>query len=351
MIKRIAVALALVLLPLAAMAEAPDRDLLLTNDGTLYAAESMFAQNAPGIVQTSSTRVLTLTVQNGSSTRSTTVPASLSGGWHVNPALAFDNDSKTLFIFWESVQQGGLASSLLFCSYQDGRWSEPTALDNADWDLRHNLRIAVTRHVESVDKAGKVTSVPGLTVHAVWWQENGYAQWARYAMITIEKGNVASSDIPLFNLNTFTPSSHGNGNGNGGPAKTAQELLRHPAIFESAGHDTVDIVFGDVDTKSLHRLTIKPSFQVKDDGRIRIPIGVKNPEIGAPEAISLDASFPVSALSTGSDNVVYYFGTTQALSYVMYKDGRWSAMRSIALNDRVTRDTAVDAIRRMVSAE
>jgi hypothetical protein len=349
MIKRIAVALALLLLPLAAMAEAPDRDLLLTNDGTLYAAESMFAQNAPGIVQTSSTRVLTLTVQNGSSTRSTTVPASLSGGWHVNPALAFDNESKTLFIFWESVQQGGLASSLLFCSYQDGRWSEPTALDNADWDLRHNLRIAVTRHVESTDKDGKVTSVPGLTVHAVWWQENGYAQWARYAMITIEKGNVASADIPLFNLNTFSPSSAADGSG--GPAKTAQELLRHPAIFESAGHDTVDIVFGNADTKSLHRLTIKPSFKVVADGRIRIPIGVKDREIGAPEAIALDASSAVSALSSGSDNVVYYFGTAQALSYVMYKDSQWSTLRSIALNDRVTRDTAVDAIRRMVSAE
>ncbi len=336
MIKRIVVVLALCLAATVAVADPRDRDVLLTSDGTLYTVEIANNEEA---TNSESSWYLILTTQNGANRKSAPVPGSLAGGAHSNPALGYDAESDTLFLFWQQAENGGLSSRLLFASYQKDKWSDATTLDSVDWDLRRNLRIAVTRFIEAGDAAGKRILVPQLTVHAVWWQETGMGEWARYAMLTIDRGRVV--DIQLRSLPEYAGLAI-----NRAPLRTMSphEVLRHPAIAATPTRDAVDIVFGHTQTDSLHRVRLKPT----SDGRLRIPIGIRDEQVGRP---SLDPGVnSINAVIDG-DRIAFYTTAKEALSFVLYKNGGWSNPRNLALGEKVTPDAAVTALRKMVAGE
>jgi len=338
--KRIVLALVFAALSLTAVAD--ERELLLAGDGKLFTVESVFNDSTQKAI--TSNRYLTLTVQDGDKTSTQIVPASTTTGSHVNPALAYDADSKTLFVFWEAARNGGLASDLLFCSYQDGKWGQVTALDTVDYDLRVNLSIALTRKTEdtTVNGGQKKVILNEINVHAVWWQVGGGGamEWARYAMLTIDKGNVAKDGIQVMNLRDFLIDDAGP------DTRATREIFRHPAIFESAAHDTVDVVFGDPRNDKMHRVTIQPTVQA---GRIRIPIG-KHRDVATP-TVTTFAAEGVGSVSSGADNIAYYYTDKDSVKYILYKDGAWSPVRSIALSDKLSNETAVSALRRMVSSD
>jgi hypothetical protein len=339
---RIFIALAALLFPLVAFADAAtDRDVLLAFDGTLYTVESVPSETLP-TVTSSSTRVLLLTVQNGDHRTQLPVPASLSGGVNIHPTLAYDNESKTIFVFWEASSSSGLSSVLLFCSFQDGRWGTPKSLDSVALTLRQNLRIAVTTKTEQTNADGTVTLIPEINVHAVWWQDDGARKGARYAMLTISDGDVKSAYIgdaaDFIASPTASPAAE---------TQASSDLLRYPAVLESAAHDSVDIVFGDIATTTMHRITIKPIAVI--DGRLRIPVGRRDADLPVYTAIVSAAKTAVSAISSGPDNLAFYFSTEDALKYFVLKGGKWSS-QSIALST-ITRDAAVDALRRMLSSD
>jgi len=332
--KRLLVAVALSVLSLAAFGQSMDRDVLLTTDGTLYTVDSYFTKSQDTQIQ--STRYLTLTTQKDGETKSEVIPATMVGGSHVEPALAYDVDTKTLFVFWENARV--LSSDLLFATYQNGTWGKVTSFDPIDWDLRRGLRIALTRKTQDTAKDGSKTSIPEITVHAVWWEQGRESEWARYAMITLDHGDVAQ--IKVQNLSTFL--SHAD------PVldkPSDREILRHPAVFESPTHDTVDVVFGDTSSDKMHRITLTPVVE----GRIRIPIG-KNRELPTPIA-TINATTTVGAISTNGDNLAYYFATNDSVKYILFNNGAWSDLRSIALSDRLTGDAAVGALHRMLDSE
>ncbi|HYM60368.1 MAG TPA: hypothetical protein VEZ11_05700 [Thermoanaerobaculia bacterium] len=339
--KRILVALTLVLLSVAGSAQAADRDMLLTSSGTLYTIDSVYAQDYPS-VQASSWRFLILTVQKGAAAPVTSiVPESLLPGVHMMPALAYDSDSDTLFVFWEKAPDNGISSDLAFCSYQNGTWSPATSLGVVDLHVRNNLRIGVTKTYEAKDKDGNTVVLPGLTVHAVWWEDSGSSESAGYAIFTIDKGAVAGFQTrSLLHMVDTTPT----------PFLIAPdfspEILRHPALFESPAHDTIDVVFGDFTTNGFHRLTLKPVL----DGRLRIPIGVRNKDFGPPANFNSTSTGRISAISPDPDHLLFYYGTKTAINYLLYKGG-WSPENSIAINDKLSAEAAVDAIRRMLSAQ
>jgi hypothetical protein len=347
MMKRILLALALVVLPSLAMAGTADRDILLTSDGTLYTVESAFSEQLG--LDTKSPQVLVLNIRDEKSTTTTYVPETLLGGSHTNPALAYDALSKTLFVFWQRAINNGMSSDLVFCSYQNGKWSEAVSIDSANYHYSHNTRIGVTRKVDQIDENGAHTSVPELTVHAVWWEESGHTEWARYAMLTIDNGMV--SDIQIRDLSAFVDVARDFAGPRAADFNT--EILRHPALFESASHDTVDVVFGDLNTNNMHRVTIKPTLDlghIASEGRLRVPIGVKDAGMGAPN-FRTGANAVISALPGSGDKLVFYSDTGNALNYVTYGDGAWSPMRSLPLTEKVSTETGVEALRKMVNAE
>jgi hypothetical protein len=58
----------------------------------------------------------------------------------------------------------------------------------------------------------------------------------------------------------------------------------------------------------------------------------------------------IEAISPHPDRLVLYVENEGAMHYVVYRDGAWSAPRSVELSDGITRETAVGAMRRLVGA-
>jgi hypothetical protein len=346
MIKRLLILL-VALAPFAAFGDTVDRDIVLTDDGTLYTVESTYANTIQGL-QTSSERVLTLTVQHGSDAATTTViPATLKGGWHVYPALAYDSPSKTLFVFWEAAYNTFQNTELDFCAYHDGTWNTAASLDSTQWAVRQNFRIAITRTSEQINADGTSTIVPETTVHAVWWEDNGAAEWARYAMITVDKG--AAIAVHVQDLGDFI-------NGAGSPpaasSDASRELLRHPSVAETRTHDSVDVLFGDMNFVTIRRANIRPTIRPgTDGGRLRVPVGRSGSAIPAPSA-SLMSSTPVDTIMNGDSVAMYYDDQKpNTLDYLLFTNGAWSTVRSLALTDKLSHDSAVAALQKLITAQ
>ena len=350
MIKRFLFAFALAAMPLLAFADAPNRALLLTNDGTLYAIESMSPESVG--MQSPSGQVLVLTVRNDEKTTTSVVPETLLGGSHTNPALAYDSDTKTLFVLWQRMVAGGAASDLVFSSYNNGTWSEATSVDSARNHYSHNIQIAVTHRVDQIDEKGNHSSLKGLTVHVAWWEDRpslSLTPWARYAMLTIENGLL--TDIQVADLSIFTDVQHDVA----APAAADfdDEVLRHPTVWESNTHDTVDVLFGDLTSKSMHRVTLKPTLVLKagsDGGRLRVTVGVRDAGIGAPKFRS-ESDSRITAIAGDKDKVVLYSTTKNGVSYETYAEGAWSPQRTLAVDEKMSADAAVEVLRRMVNTE
>ncbi len=336
--RRLLLVVALLIAP-ALFAQTSDRAIVLAANGTLYTAQSTL-NNSSSTIQ--STRYLTLTIQNGQNVIHTNVPASVTGGNNWQPELAFDDASATLLVFWLRSQSSVLGTNeLLFCTFQNGKWNAASSVEDVPYHFRYNLRVGVTRTVQATDDSGMPKQVPGLTVHAAWWDESSTDQVARYAMLTVEKGVV--TDVYRRNLTDFINTAYLR---QFDLDPDSQEILRHPVVFESVDHDTVDIVFGEMQSNMIHRLTLKPVLQT----RVRIPIGIRDTSYPAPKHRMLgDTS--VSAISTPPDRLVYYFTNGDAVTYMTFQDGVWSDEKSIAITDQVSAETAVAALRRLVRGD
>jgi hypothetical protein len=338
MIKRLLLALALVVVPIVAAAQSADRDTLLTTKGTLFTVESVFADQAPEVT-TRAAQFLVLTIQAGDKQTQINVPASLEDGAHTSPALAYDSDSNTLFVFWERGVNNRLSSELVFCSYHEGTWSEPVAIDAANYQRSRNLRIGVTRKVLTENRDGEKILIPELTVHAAWWNEAGNGESARYAMLTIGDGGVVATSVyPLADFgNTSVELS----------ASTSQQplntdILQQPVLLENPGRETVDVIYGDARTNTLRKVTLQPVA----NGRLRVPVG-RVERIGSPKFLT-EANGRVGAVSSGSSLALFIKGKS-ALHYSLYTAGEWSEMHSINTSGKVTTEAAVEAVRRLAN--
>jgi hypothetical protein len=336
--KRLLIVVALLVAP-ALFAETSDRAILLAPNGTLFTAESKYNDSS----NLASTRYITLTIQNGANVIHTNVPASVSGGNNWQPELAFDDDSSTLFVFWLHSQNSILGmNELLFCTFQNGKWNAATSVEDVPYHFRYNVRVGVTRSVLYVDNDGNSRQIPGLTVHAAWWDDSAAGESARYAMLTVERGVV--TDVTTHDLTDFV--SNANLRRFDLP-DNARELLRHPVVFESPDHDMVDVVFGDMQYNVIHRLTLKPVLQT----RVRIPIGIRDTSYPPVKFKMLGSDSRVSGISTPPDRLVYYYTLDDSVKYLTFENGAWSDEKSISVTSEVSAESAVSALRRMVRGD
>lgn len=338
--KRILILIALALMPCALFAQA-DRDVLVTADGTLYTIESV-ANDGSAPLEVN--HFLRLTVQRAGATTDTVVPESLTAGMHWRPALAYDVGSGTLFVFWLKMPNG-MSSELLIASYANGRWQKAVSIDNQPYHLRYNLQIGITRRLAQLQQDGSYFDAPALLVHAVWWEETGAGQEARYALLAVDRGNI--SPVELHDLTDFALPQDMvfRVNANFNP-----EILKHPALIDTASPDSIDVLFGDVQTNAFNRVTLRPVA----DGRIHIPIGVRGGgRFGPPMSFSADWHGRISTISSGRDGnkLVLYNATLDAISYVTFSNGQWSAVKALPVSEKLTADAAVSALTRMVNAQ
>lgn len=339
MIRRFFIALAIFVTPLVAFADTTDRDTLLAQNGTLFTIESVQADTIPGITSASTT-VLRLTTTIDDVTTESIVPASLTEGMHLSPALAFDDESGLLFVIWEHSYNNGLDGELVLSTNDHGKWSAVTKLDSGSWKRSRNLRVGITRKTETIDADGNRITIPELTVHAAWWSDGVRGSSAKYAMVTIDKGTVrvqAIKDLTDFGDTSIELSASPTA------AQIPAPVLSQPLMFESDGRATIDVLYGDERTQSLRRVTLKPVAQ----GRLRVPVGVRVQRVGAPEMAAQQVDGKMSGLASG-DHLALYFRSAKKVQYVTFTERGWSTLKSIPVTEKVSADAAIDALRRMV---
>jgi hypothetical protein len=337
--KRLLLLFVLLLAVPAAFAQSAG-NVLLTDDGVVYTATAERSHEHPDIGAYSSSYVV-LTVREGDAApRRMVVPATLADGWNSEPALAYDNESGTLYVFWQ-YSANAMSSELRFISLdRNGEWSIPNTFETAQYHFRRNLRIALTHVAGDVDEDGKQTKVPEINIHATWWESSATSELARYAMLTLHHGEVA---IQVRDLDEFVSA---NGKSYEVSPEFNHELFRHPSIFESPESDSVDIVFGDVDHNVFHRVTLSPI----GNARVRIPVGKHDRDFGPPAAFEMAADTRIEAISPHPDRLLFYFEQEGSLRYLVYRNEEWSATRKINLNDGMTREMAVTAMRTLIGA-
>lgn len=302
-----------------------NRDVLLTEDGTLFSVES----------QPDST--LVLTIQQGEKSVTKPVPTSLLGGKHFQPSLAYDPSTRTLFLFWE-LQPNRMGSSLLVCSYRNDQWSPTRTIEGGGFQYPRNLRIAVTTATTSGDRTEN-----RFLLHLIWWEENSDGEFARYTSLATRNG-VVDQSLPAMNLVDLL------GNATVGSPSTAsitldREFLRHPAIFENPSHDSVDVVFADFDATTMHRMTLKPVIQ---NGVLVPPIGVTKRQIGLPLLPTMDGSLTFLS-SSSSESLAVYFAVGDSMSYMLYKNSTWTPVQKLTISEELPLGTGIQALKRLLS--
>jgi hypothetical protein len=347
--KRLLVTLAISLLSASAFAQVADRDMLVTPEGTVYTVEQQTPSDSSGVAAIS---FLQLSIQSGSSdAQHLIVPESLSAGFHSDGTLAYDAASKTLFVLWNHMPNG-MSSELLLASYHEGKWQPAVSIDYRGNSARANLRLGITRHVSRLQKDGTYIDVPALILHALWWDSNARGEEARYAMLPIENGALSQDSVELHSLEEFVGDDETAVNTV--DAKFNPVILHHPAIVSSPMQSSVDVVFGDDDKKSIHKVTLHPIA----DARVHIPVGAHGggPGGGKPLNLIAPASFtgdwkgPITVIERG-DRLVFANATDKALNYLTYSDGAWTEVKSIALSSKLTVDSALAAVDKMVSSQ
>lgn len=327
---------ALCLLALPVLAAASPQEALLTPDGTLFTIEAVTTTDAQTGAPAPSH--LVLRSQRGSDIAQEIVPATLTEGSHLEPTIAYDAESKTLFVFWLR-HVGIMSSQLMFaCRDANGTWS-PAETFGRQYDYRENLRIAVTRKVTEED--GSLSTTPAVSVHLVWWEFNSddASESAQYAMLAIENGRVASRET--LNLSAFVPLVDT-------PAVDVdRNLLKQPLLFASPNQDSVLVVFGDLATGGVHQVRVRPT-KVVANGRLRVPVGRSEGTSTGPKFL-VTANSRVEGIGGTSDRLALYTRGADKVSYVILKDGVWTEPNTIALDQQISSSAAIDALRRLVN--
>lgn len=330
-------------------AQVVDRDILLTEDGKLFTIQTFLGSRFPELAATSSS-VIRLTVQTDEKVENFFLPASLTGGINSDPSLAYDSASDTVFAFWQHMPNP-MSSELLFCSYHNGRWSEPTSIDAAAFHIRFHLRVGVTRVETAFDEAGASSLQPQLIIHAIWWDQTGIGmgESGRYAMLVMNQqrvvGKVVVHDLLDFaDKASVTPSEI--------DPLFDRDFFRHPAIFESPNHQAVEVIFANWQTNRMERVEIKPRSDRQPTGVLHVPVGRHKGEFEAPAHFARMESSKISVVSSpGSANYGFYFSEKGRLMYLPYINGKWSALKSVALSENLSVESAVEALRRLISSE
>jgi hypothetical protein len=343
--KRLLVSFALAFSAAAAVAQVADRDVVVTPGGTVYTLE---AQTPPPDSSMEASETLALTVRNGNDVNHLYVPESMSSGYHFGGALAYDSDSNTLFVLW-THSNDAYSSEMLLASYHGGKWQPAVSIDNEPYRSRSNLRLGITRRVSQLQSDGSYADVPALLLHAVWWQDSGKSEEARYALLTIEKGALTS--IEPHSLEEFVAATDDPYNKVDPTFNKA--LLRQPAVVSSPMQSAVDVIFGDTRSNVIHGVTLHPIADV----RIHIPVGntgggngPKPRSLAAPPTFSADWKGPITVIER-ADRLVFANASETSLNYIMYANGAWTSVKSIAIDARFPAEAALAAVDKMLSTQ
>jgi hypothetical protein len=336
--KKLIVVAVLLFVPLLASAQQPDA--LLTRDGTLYTVRFERAEEHPDVV-TESAAYLKVTARRGDDVKSEIIPSTLERGSNYSPTIAYDEHSGMLFVFWIH-NQGMVANQLMFTSRTaDGAWSEARVFGDGYYDQRKNLRVAVTRKFR--DENEHLRS--GLSVHLVWWELNTTTgkSSAKYAMASISGGEIV--DFVSLDLAEFVAPLQDGMTPEEASDEINKDLLKQPLLFPTPMQDSVELVFGDLESGTMNQVRITPR-KIARDGRLRVPGGRREGSFRAPKMQT--ANSRLEGLYVDSNRLALYAVGEGKLRYVLLDGTSVSEPFAITLDEHLSAESAVEALRRLV---
>lgn len=319
-------------------------DAVLTEAGTFYSIEvaTLDANSIPPKT------ALELTRQAGDEVTTEIVPGSDEYGINFEPSLYWDEESDTLLLFWVRMPSM-MSSEILFVSRDEDGWSQPTSIDNGMFRFRKNLRIAATHYYHAVDEEGEPVTLPGLAIHAVWWDEHSAGVDTQYAILGFEDGVVTSIErFTLVDLIDRTELQatilH---------PDFDRTFFQNPTITVTPGSDAVEVIFGDWDFNVLHKLDLPP---ISLNGVLTIPIGVRDSEPIRPEyefAGANASTGPVQFIAgaPGTGQLAAYWKTEGGVIFSRYRDGEWSETREVMMSEHVSERDAIQGLRRLLGRD
>jgi hypothetical protein len=116
---------------------------------------------------------------------------------------------------------------------------------------------------------------------------------------------------------------------------------------------SVDVVFGDTRSNTIHGVTLHPIADV----RIHIPVGntgggngPKPRSLAAPPTFSADWKGTITVIQR-SDRLVFANAGETSLSYITYANGGWTSVKSIAIDAHFPAEAALAAVDKMLSTQ
>lgn len=330
--RKLLLSLCLLILPLFAAAQ--DREALLTPDGTFFQVSTEVTHSDASAAEGH----LLLRTQRGEEVTTEVIPATLERGLHTEADMAYDAESKTLFVFWLNHTSVNSSQLMFACRDANGTWSEAKTFGR-QFDYHSNLRVIATRKVSEED--GTVSASSAISVHLVWWENNTDGEEsAQYAMAVIENGLLHS--LERLDLAQFAADAEGEAL----PADADRSVLKQPLLFASPQQDSVLVVFGEPAKEELHQVRIRPT-KIVADGRLRVPVGRHERSNKAP-TFRIAATSRIEGIA-GESRLALYTRDAARVQYVIMKDGAWSEPRSITLDEQITSSAAIDALRRLLN--
>ena len=235
------------------------------------------------------------------------------------PQIALDSATNTLFVIWsrEAAQGAEIRYAML---NERGEWSTPRLIA-AGSDSYRGLQFVLTHPV------GEETTT---LLHAAWWSFDGSLTTAEYALFAFENGKFVSGDVQdleslaavQFDVETAEFED------------TGRPL--HPALALERNGDSVDVVFGSTTSTAVTRFNVS-ARKVAPNVRIWKPVGRTAGRTQRANLTSGDPSSPVYGFIR-KGNVALYTISEDFRFVILRKDGSWSPIREVRLDDDNTAD-------------
>ena len=291
---------------------------LLTPDGVRYA-----------IVPTPETAQVEIARAEGQQRARLVVPSTQDVAPEFDAQLAFDTATNTLFVVWS--REGSMGSEIRYAMLdQRGNWSVPRLITAGSGAYR-GLQFVLTHPAED----------PEVTLlHAAWWSLNGMRADAEYALFAFENGRFISGDVQ--DLESLAAVRYDVAAGE--YEDTGNPL--HPALALERNGDSVGIVFGSTTSTAVTRFNVS-ARKVAPNVRIWKPVGRTGGRTQRANLTSSDSTRPVYGFIRKGNIALYTLGEDFRF-VVLRKDGSWSPVREVRIDDDNTADDLLRELQKAV---
>jgi hypothetical protein len=260
----------------------------------------------------------------------------------VNLQIALDETTGTLVVLWQEGR--GEDARLHLATYNNGTWFGPMLLAGSPSGSAANPSLLVHRPVTTVENDDVTERVETTMIHLLWWQglELDDGGQAMYGYLTADDTGLPElDDFAPRPLRDFIPYGIACG------AITDATDLAHPQLFLDPQTGDPHALAVDVPSCLFQIIQLRPEVPDRDgyEKRRRHTI-----VFGRHTMIAINPNLPMlgAKFATGHNlSVVMYWDHADRIDYADLEESGWSEMKSLTLSDTLTRERAIELIRRL----